>query len=140
MLILWSKYMNNGIQIHKKIKLALKLNCIAEDLLVEYKGYIALPEEPARKFKVAISGCLLLLDEIQQHFDDDDPSDHPALFRLTEKCHFIQHADREVSFHPARIAVDSDDQPPYAVGFLWRGSAKARPEVSRGINEAIGPV
>ena len=91
MLILWSKYMNNGIQIHKKIKLALKLNCIAEDLLVEYKGYIALPEEPARKFKEAISGYLLLLDEIQQHFDDDDPSDHPALFRLTEKCHFIQH-------------------------------------------------
>ena len=38
MLILWSKYMNNGIQIHKKIKLALKLTALLKICSLSTKG------------------------------------------------------------------------------------------------------
>ena len=77
-----------GLQVHRKIHLALKLNALFEGLLIDFKGFVALPPEAALKFEEAVSAFLLLVAELKTHFQDEDV----PLFNTTEKNHFMQHS------------------------------------------------
>ncbi|OLP88122.1 hypothetical protein AK812_SmicGene30600 [Symbiodinium microadriaticum] len=79
---------NTGLQVHRKIHLALKLNALFEGLLIDFKGFVALPPEAALKFEEAVSAFLLLVAELKTHFQDEDV----PLFNTTEKNHFMQHS------------------------------------------------
>ncbi|CAE7947972.1 unnamed protein product [Symbiodinium sp. KB8] len=85
---IWEAHMVPGLQVHRKIHLALKLNALFEGLLIDFKGFVALPPEAALKFEEAVSAFLLLVAELKTHFQDEDV----PLFNTTEKNHFMQHS------------------------------------------------
>ena len=90
LLRIWEAHMLPALQVHRKIHLALKLNALLESILIDIKGYVALPPEAALQFDESVSGFLVLLADLKAHFADNDI----PLFNLTEKTHFMQHSAR----------------------------------------------
>ena len=61
--------------------LALKLNALFEGLLIDFKGFVALPPEAAMKFEESVAAFLLLVAELKTQFADNEV----PLFNTTEK-------------------------------------------------------
>ena len=99
MLHIWSDKMTQGLDIHRKILLALKLNWKLEDMLAQFKGYSNLPSGEAAAFGDTMSGFLLLQSELNDFFKDHEP----RLFGITEKSHFLQHLGLEAKWLSPRL-------------------------------------
>ena len=84
---IWAAKMNEGLEVHRKIHLLLKLNANAEQLLTEHRQHFTLPPKAASKFATCVDGFLMLQHELQEHFRDEET----RLFNVTEKSHFAQH-------------------------------------------------
>ena len=81
LLKIWEAHIGPGLLIHRKIHLALKLNALFEGLLIDFKGFVALPPEAAMKFEESVAAFLLLVAELKTQFADNEV----PLFNTTEK-------------------------------------------------------
>ncbi|CAE7229569.1 unnamed protein product [Symbiodinium sp. CCMP2456] len=110
LLRVWEAHMVPGVQVHRKIHLALKLNALLEGLLIDFKGFVALPPQAAQQFEEAMSAFLLLVSELKAHFEDDD--NDIRLFTTTEKHHFLQHTAKfSATINPRMLwAFAGEDQ------------------------------
>ena len=91
LLHLWESHMNNSLEIHKKIKLMLKLNCKIEEILDTFSDEIKLPTEFANKLAQHSFAMFQLQKEIHQHFQQD-PDCTKSVFSLTGKIHMVLHS------------------------------------------------
>lgn len=85
LLAVWEAHMNESLDIHRRIRLYLKLNYSLEELLSVHRTELALPPEDAQVFESTLDKMLLLLTNIAEHFLG------ARLFNLTQKSHFLQH-------------------------------------------------
>lgn len=91
LLFLWEKYMNPGLDVHRKVRLLLKLNCKMEAIVDTYSDCFKLPAEIAAEFLDACWVMYELEKELHQHFLDDEDCDK-KLFSLTSKAHMVMHS------------------------------------------------
>lgn len=87
LLEVWAARMTPGIALHRKLHLLLKLNWKLEELLELNKFEVALGQADANAFRDAMTGFLLIQQELGQHFSEHEPK----LFTYTEKSHYLQH-------------------------------------------------
>lgn len=87
LLEVWAARMTPGIALHRKLHLLLKLNWKLEELLELNKFEVALGQADANAFRDAMTGFLLIQQELGQHFSEHQPK----LFSYTEKSHYLQH-------------------------------------------------
>ena len=82
--------MNVGLQVHRKIKLLLKLNNLLEDLIVEYRDAFCSPPASSGALWTGTppaAGALAALPRFRASFVHDH-----------RKCHFLQHLAMEAHF------------------------------------------
>lgn len=87
LLALWTSKMNAHIEIHKCIKMMLKLNVQMETILKDYKGSYTLPEHVAMQFKAAAFGMAQFTTKAAEHF----LGSNFKLFDVTSKLHMVMH-------------------------------------------------
>ena len=88
---IWQQYMNPTLDIHKKIKLMLKLNLKMEEMMDLYTDQIKFPAASAQKFVEFGFAMFQLQKDINNHFNAD-PDCNKQLFSLTGKIHMVLHS------------------------------------------------
>ena len=85
--IVWLKFYNKRLGVHRDIALILKLNCAMESIIEDNRSEYAFPPEAATRFRTSCDGMLLLLSKTAKHFAEDGQQ----FFDLTSKNHLLQH-------------------------------------------------
>ena len=85
--VVFEKFYNPAIEVHREILLMLRFNNAMERILEENRFEYSLPPAAAQEFRQACDGMLLLQAKIARHFAESGCQ----LFDLTTKCHLLQH-------------------------------------------------
>ena len=85
---LWQNCMSVRITVHKKINTMLKQIALAESILSEHIGEVALPAPSADKFKHAVFAFCQLHVQLSEHFENEGVK----VFNVTAKSHMLLHA------------------------------------------------
>ncbi|CAE8728388.1 unnamed protein product [Polarella glacialis] len=85
---LWPAHMNGALELHRKVKLMLKLNVRMETLLTEYRDECALPPAASREFTDACRCMMLLRTQLAEHFVQECEK----LFDIASKPHMVMHS------------------------------------------------
>lgn len=88
LLVLWARYMNSSLEIHRMVRCLLQLNCEVERVLKEHKCADALPPAAAQRFYQACQQMAHVQCLLYDHFTTEDV---PKLFSITAKLHSIVH-------------------------------------------------
>ena len=97
LMYVWQKYHNDQLRVHREILLYLKLNNQVEELLIEHKEAVKIPDDDAPKFEELVTTMLLLLTRVAEHFLVE------KLFNLTQKAHVLQHISLLVKYLNPRL-------------------------------------
>ena len=79
-----------SVETNKKVRLALKLSCRAEDILREHKGSFKLPTDAANDLEKTVDNFCLLYGNLAHEFQGRGI----RLFNVTIKAHQLVHASR----------------------------------------------
>ena len=85
--LVFQKFMNPHLQVHREILLMLQANNFMERLLEENRFRYSLSTSDARRFEEACNSMLLLQASVARHFAEAGKQ----LFDVTSKCHLLQH-------------------------------------------------
>ena len=87
LLRVWEKHMNVEIELHRRVRLMLRMNVMCEQLLTECKEEVCFPEPRCTQFAEAMDAMLLLQTQIAEHFVEEGLQ----YFDVTAKSHMLQH-------------------------------------------------
>ena len=79
--------MNVEIELHRRVRLMLRMNVMCEQLLTECKEEVCFPEPRCTQFAEAMDAMLLLQTQIAEHFVEEGLQ----YFDVTAKSHMLQH-------------------------------------------------
>ena len=100
--ILWQKYMNQNLQMHRMVLALLKLNCQMEQILAENKAADALPTACAAKLCKPVNKLATCNAFFFHHFAAEDST--PVLFTVSAKLHALVHISALAAFiNPCRV-------------------------------------
>ena len=85
--IVFRRFMNKNLQVHREVLYMLEANNRMEKLLEENRTQWAFDAEPAMQFEEACEQMFLLQARVARHFAESGE----RLFDMTPKCHFLQH-------------------------------------------------
>ena len=85
--LVFKKFMNAGLRVHREILYMLQANNTMERLLSENRTRWSFDAESAAQFATACSEMLSLQARVARHFAESGEQ----LFDMTPKCHFLQH-------------------------------------------------
>lgn len=88
LLATWENFMNENVDLHRQIRLMLKLNVRMESILNDHAGEIALPPVPAESFKEAAFQMGQVHSMVAEYFLTEEAY---KLFDLTCKLHHVMH-------------------------------------------------
>ena len=100
LLALWCKYMNEHLEIHKKVRTLLRLNCAMEEMMKQFQHELAFPEAEANTFKDYAFGMAQLHRELYLHFSQEEGQ---QLFADIPKAHMLLHACLQSKFINPRL-------------------------------------